>query len=92
MIRGMLIRVNPCKYMTAYSKLWQPWEYALELQTGGLRRNTIPLEPGMICLVLGKEKYNEDTYYRILVGDQVCYMHDSLYNQINFQIVRSEAE
>ena len=48
-------------------------------------------EPGMICLVLGKEKYNEDTYCKILVGDQVCYMHHSLYNGDNFQVVRSEA-
>lgn len=80
MIPGMLIRVNPFKYLTAYCNLWTQEEY-----------HTISLEPGNICLVLGKEKYNEDTYCKILVGDQICYMHHSLYNGDNFQIIRSEA-
>ncbi len=90
MLPGMLIQVNPFKYLTAYCNLWTPEEYSRELQTGGLRDNTLALEPGMICLVLGKEKYIKDTYCKILVGDRVCYMHHSLYNGDNFQIVRSE--
>lgn len=77
--------------MTGYFKLWTPEEYSRELQTGGLKQNTIALEPGMICLVLEKVKWRNDTYCKILVGDQVYYMHHSLYNGDNFQVVRSEA-
>jgi len=94
MIPGMLIRVNPYKYLTAYCKLLTPEEYMQQMQDRKLksvRENTLALEPGMICLVLGKEKYIKDTYCKILVGDRVCYMHHSLYNGDNFQIVRSEA-
>lgn len=78
MIPGMLIRVKPYKYMTAYCKLLTPEEY-------------IALEPGMICLVLEKVVWGRETYCKILVGDQIYYMHGSLYNQTNFQVVRSEA-
>ena len=91
MIPGLLIQVQPYKYMTGYFKLWTPEEYSRELQTGGLKQNTIALEPGMICLVLEKVKWRNDTYCKILVGDQICYMHHSLYNGDNFQVVRSEA-
>ena len=88
---GMLIQVNPYKYLTAYCNLWTQEEYHRVIQAGIIKQNMISLKPGMICLVLGKEKYNEDTYCKILVGDQVCHMHHSLYNGDNFQVVRSEA-
>ena len=91
MIPGTLIRVNPYRYMTGFYKLLMPEEYSRELRTGRMINNTLALEPGMICLVLGKEKYIKDTYCKILVGDQICYMHHSLYNGDNFQIIRSEA-
>ena len=92
MIPGMLIQVNPYKkYLTAYCNLWTQEEYHRVIQAGIRKQNMISLKPGMICLVLGKEKYNEDTYCKILVGDQIYYMHGSLYNQTNFQVVRSEA-
>lgn len=88
MIPGMLIQVNPYKYMTAYYKLLTPAEYSRELQTGGIKQNTLALEPGMICLTIGQERYDKDTYCKLLIGDRVCYMHGSLYNETNFQIVR----
>lgn len=91
MIPGMLIQVNPYKYMTAYYKLLTLAEYARELQTGGIKQNTLALEPGMICLVLEKVVWGTETYCKILVGDQVYYMHGSLYNQTNFQVVRPKA-
>jgi len=91
MIPGMLIQVKPYKYMTAYYKLLTPEEYSRALQNGEMQKNTLALEPGMICLVLEKEKYMKDTFCKILVGDRVCYMHGSLYNQINFEVVRPEA-
>lgn len=94
MIPGMLIRVNPYKYMTAYCKLLTPEEYMQQMQDRKLksvRENTLALEPGMICLVLEKVVWGRETYCKILVGDQIYYMHGSLYNQTNFQVVRSEA-
>ena len=45
----------------------------------------------MICLVIEKIVWRSDIYCKILVGDQVYYMHHSLYNQTNFQVVRAEA-
>ena len=94
MIPGMLIRVNPYKYMTAYCKLLTPEDYMQQMQDRKLksvRENTLALEPGMICLVIEKIVWRSDTYCKILVGDRVCYMHGSLYNENNFQVVRSEA-
>jgi len=89
MIPGMLIQVNPVKYMTAYLNLWTQEEYHHVIRAGIIRQNTLALEPGMICLVLGQEKYDKDTYCKLLIGDRVCYMHGSLYNGTNFQIVRA---
>jgi hypothetical protein len=91
MIPGMLIRVNPYKYMTAYCNLWTQEEYHRVIQAGIIKQNMISLEPGMICLVLEKVVWGRETYCKILVGDQVYYMHHSLYNQTNFQVVRAEA-
>ena len=92
MTPGMLIQVNPYKiYLTAYCNLWTQEEYHRVIQAGIIKQNMISLEPGMICLVIEKIVWRSDTYCKILVGDRVCYMHHSLYNQTNFQIVRSEA-
>lgn len=94
MIPGMLIRVNPYKYMSAYCKLLTLEEYMQQMQDRKLksvRENTFALKPGMICLVLEKVVWGIETYCKILVGDQIYYMPGSLYNQTNFQVVRSEA-
>lgn len=92
MIPGMLIQVKPYRYMTAYYKLLTPEEYMQQMQDRKLksvRENTLALEPGMICLVLEKVVWGSETYCKFLVGDQVYYMHHSLYNQSNFQVVRA---
>lgn len=94
MIPGMLIQVKPYRYMTAYCKLLTPEEYMQQMQDrklNSVKENTITLEPGMICLVLEKVVWGRVTYCKILVGDRIYYMHGSLYNQTNFQVVRSEA-
>ncbi len=83
----MLIQVNPYKYMTVARE-----EYMQQMQDRKLKsvsENILALEPGMICLVLEKIVWRGDTYCKILVGDCIYYMHHSLYNGDNFQIVRS---
>lgn len=88
MIPGMLIQVKPYKFFNAFYLLLTPEEHQ-KRKTGF--ENILKMDPGMICLVLGKEKYNGDVYCKLLIGDRICYMHGSLYNQTNFQVVRSEA-
>jgi hypothetical protein len=88
MIPGMLIQVNPYKYMTAYYKLLTPEDYMQQMQDRKLksvRENTLALEPGMVLLYVEDVYWIEQLWCKLLLNDRICYLHGSLVNLTNFR-------
>lgn len=86
MIPGLLIKVKQHRHMLAYLRLFskeEPGRYD--------DRFKLPINSGMICMTVAETSLENDKYIMLLIGEQICYIHDSLYNPNNFEVLRDEA-